>query len=98
MPFIDVLPSEAKLLELALRLKEKKIKRATRLIEQAEVEIEEAIQSIIERTEIAPASLRGTPRLLRDADGRPAKLVWRDVVKSGANSAATPSETTAAKT
>jgi hypothetical protein len=78
MPVIDVLASEAAFLELILKLKEKKLRRAAKLIEQAEAEVAEAINSIVMRTELDPTELRGAPRLLRDAEGRPAKLVWRD--------------------
>ena len=81
MPSIDILSSEAKLLEMVLKLKEKKLKRAARLIEQSEAEVAEAIESIVERSGIDPSTVRGAPRLLRDADGSPARLTWRDLPK-----------------
>ena len=81
MPSVDILPSEAKLLELVLKLKEKKLKRAANLIEQAELDVQEAIDSIAERAELDKSAVRGVPRLLRDADGRPARLLWRDAPK-----------------
>jgi len=81
MPVIDVLASEASFLELILKLKEKKLKRAAKLIEQAEAEVAEAINAIVMRAELDPTELRGAPRLLRDADGHPARLVWRDAPK-----------------
>lgn len=99
MPSIDVLSSEARLLELALKIKNKKLKRAAKLLEEAEAELEEAIASIVERAELDPTSLRGTPRLLRDMDGKPAKLVWRDAPKPRVNGAEAPeANATAAKT
>jgi hypothetical protein len=99
MPSIDILVSEAKLLETVLKIKEKKLRRAARLIEQAEAEVKEAIDSIAQRAELDLSTTRGTPRLLRDADGQPARIIWRDVVKPKSNGIEQPeTEATAAKT
>lgn len=99
MPSIDVLTSEAKLLNLALKLKDKKLRRAAKLIEQAEAELDEAIAAIMERAGLDPSSVRGTPRLLHDMNGKPAKLIWPDAVRSAVNgSVAATQESTATKT
>ena len=81
MPSINILCSEAAYLELVLRLKEKRLKRAAKLIELAEMDVQEAIDAIVTRAEVERDTVRGTPRLLRDADGRPARLAWRDTAK-----------------
>lgn len=75
---IDILRSEASYLELVLKNKEKTLKRAMRLIERAEEEVQDALNAILERAEVDQRVIVGAPRLLRGVDGRPARIVWRD--------------------
>jgi len=76
MASIDLLPSEASYLDLVLKHKEKSMRRAARILEKAEEEVDEALTSVFERAGID--EIVGKPKLLRGIDGKPAQIVWRD--------------------
>jgi hypothetical protein len=76
MASIDLLPSEASYLELVLRNKAKAERRAARILEKAEEDVDEALTSIFER--VGVEEIVGKPKLLRGIDGKPARIVWRD--------------------
>lgn len=78
MAAVTLLPSEASYMELALRLREEKLQRAQRLVAEAESVVDEAVASVIARAGVEPDKIMGSPRLLRDVNGKPAQLIWRD--------------------
>lgn len=76
MASIDLLPSEAAFLELVLRNKEIAARKATRIMERAEEDVDAALSSIFERAGVS--EIVGKPRLLHGVDGKPAQIAWRD--------------------